>query len=456
MRHPPSVLLQTGVLSLVAVVVAVAICFGIVLGLPLPAPAETTIGEMAAVMGHRDRGFGQGFRIAQREALPKGPQSSLVARGLAEALGIPAESVRVVWQRDAPVSLNRSSTGQALLTITNQDVVIDARSNGFNLRSGEGARLALDTRLPTFYAAVRQADGKWLVVTPPDAALAAWRWRVFIAFLISALVVAPLTWWLARKLTQPMRQLAGAANRAQLDRPSHLPISTGPREVREVAAAMDAMLARIHRQAYERTRMLAAVAHDLRNPLTSLRIRAESAAPVERDRMVADIDRMAGMITQVLDYARGHHAPVRGESLDLGSLLDACVEDSIVRGGDVSWSAPEHEIRVVADPAGLRRAIENLIENAIRYGTTAQISLETRSTEAVIRICDDGPGIPEADVERVMEPFERGEPSRSQRTGGIGLGLTIARDIVLQHRGTLRLANGAARGLEVEVALPLA
>lgn len=456
MSQPWSVLAQTGALSLVAVVVAVAICFGVVLGLPLPTPAETTIGDMAAVMGHPDRGRDRGFHLAVREAVPDGQQSVLVARGLAEALHVPADSVRVVWQRDAPTSLSRSATGQALLIIAGQDVVIDARTDGFNLHSGEGARLDANTRIPAFQAALRQPDGAWLVVTPPDSALSTWRQRVFIAFLTSGLAVAPVAWWLARKLTRPMRQLADEANRMQLDISSHLPTTTGPREVREIAAAMNAMHARVAAQAAERTRMLAAVAHDLRNPLTGLRLRAESASPEARIRMVADIDRMAGMITQVLNYARGVHAPLPGELVDLVSVLDECVEDAIARGGEVTWSPPDSAIWVVADPAGLRRAIDNVIENAMRYGAAADVSLKAQSAAAMICICDRGSGVPEADLRRLLQPFERGEPSRNQGTGGLGLGLTIARDIVAQHRGSLRLKNGAVRGLEVEIELPVA
>lgn len=442
-------------LSLFAVVVAVAICFGVVLRLPLPAPAETSIGEMAAVMGDPEGGRARGFRLAMHGSVPDGAQSPLVARGLADALHVPEDSVRVVWQRDEPVSLGRSTTGQALLTIAGRDVVIDARTDGFNLRSGEGARLDENTRLPAFRATLRQADGSWLVVTPPDHALTAWRQRVFIAFLISGLVVSPMAWWLARKLTQPMRQLADAANRIHLDMPSHLPVSTGPREVREVASAMNAMHARIAVQAAERIRMLVAVAHDLRNPLTGLRIRAESAPHDTRNRMVADVDRMTDMIAQVMNYARGLHAPVPDERVDVRSSLEECVEDAIARGSDVTWTPPEGAIWVLAEPAGLSRAFDNIIGNAVRYGGVADVSLGIRDSSAVICVRDEGPGIPEADLARLLQPFERGEPSRSRHTGGLGLGLTIARDIVIQHRGALRIKNGAIRGLEVEIELPI-
>lgn len=456
MSRPASVLLQTGLLSLLAVLVAVAICFGVVLGLPLPTPPATSIGEMAAVLRDPDSGPPRGFRVAMRKGVPDGPPSALVARGLAAALRVPEDAIRVVWQRGAPAASAGSSTGQALLMIAGQEVVIDARTDGFDLRSGAGTRLRADTRLPAFQAALRQADGRWLVVVPPDSALDAWRLRVFLAFLSSAALVAPLAWWLARKLTGPLRQLAGAANDMQLDGSPALPTSAGPREVREIAAAMAAMHARVAAQATERTRMLVAVAHDLRTPLTGLRIRVESAPPAARQRMVADIDRMSGMIRQVLDYARGLHAQGACERIDVGALVAASVEDAVARGGQVGWTPPAAPVWVDADPDALRRVFDNLVDNALRYGESASVSLQVRAHSALVCIRDTGPGIPVEDVPRLRQPFERGEPSRSRHTGGLGLGLAIAHDVVARHRGALRLRNAAEGGLEVEVELPVA
>lgn len=456
MSRPGSVLLQTGLLSLVAVVVAVAICFGVVLGLPLPSPPETSIGEMAAVMRDPEGGPARGFRVAMREGVPEGPQSALAARGLAAALRVPEDAIRVVWQRGAPAASAGSSAGQALLMIAGQEVVVDSRTDGFDLRSGTGTRLRADTRLPAFRAALRQADGRWLVVAPPDSALDAWRRRVFLAFLASAGLVAPVAWWLARKLTGPLRRLAAAANDMQLDRSLPLPTSAGPREVREIAAAMAAMHARMAAQAAERTRMLVAVAHDLRTPLTGLRIRVDSVPPDARQRMVTDIDRMAGMIQQVLDYARGAHAQEPAERIDVAASVAASVEDAVARGGTVAWTPPADRVWVIADPVALRRAFDNLLDNALRYGAPADVSLELRGRCVCVRIRDRGPGIPVDDVARLLQPFERGEPSRSRHTGGLGLGLAIAHDVVVRHRGVLRLGNGAHRGLEVEIELPLA
>jgi signal transduction histidine kinase len=201
--------------------------------------------------------------------------------------------------------------------------------------------------------------------------------------------------------------------------------------------------------------MLGAIGHDLRTPLASLRLRAEAVEDqAERERMIATIEEMAGTLEDILELARLGRSGEQAVRTDLAALVDALVQDLQDLGQAVEFADGDRLLASVR-PALVRRAIRNLIENAIKYGSRADVRLYRAGDVAVLEIDDEGPGIPDGDIERVMDGFVRLDESRNRATGGSGLGLTIARSIIQEHGGALTLQNRADRGLRAIVKLPL-
>ena len=253
-----------------------------------------------------------------------------------------------------------------------------------------------------------------------------------------------------RLLTRPLAALAEAAHRAgHGDRTARVP-ETGARELREAAGAFNDMQARIARFEAERTRTLAAVGHDLRTPITSLRIRAEMLDEAEAAPMIRTLDEMKVMAEGLLAYARGGGDAESTVPVDLAPLLERLCEE---RGAAFEARAGG---TVRGRPVALGRAAGNLVDNALRYAGGARVTLSREGGEAVIAVEDRGPGIPEERLGDVLEPFVRGEASRSADTGGAGLGLSIARTVAQAHGGTLTLSNREGGGLRAALRLPLA
>jgi signal transduction histidine kinase len=447
---------QVSALALVSILGVLLISFGIVLLTPAPAPHRMTVVDAAAAL----RGNAPPLRSAAvrslRDAPLKGRDSQLLAAAVASALHVDPARVDAAWIEDraAPAA---AGPGQSVVTIAGKDAVVNVKpGGGFALRWGSNAAISPTTPLPAFAAAVRQADGRWLTVTPREPLLSAWRLQILAAFLLSAALLAPLAWLSARRIARPIQALADAAGRVHLWKAEPAPVE-GPHEVRAAATAMNEMRERLAREAAERTRMLAAVAHDLRNPLTGLRLRAETADEPARSRMIADIDRMEAMVIQVLDYVRGREVEAPRAPTDPAEWLRACAEDARERGEPVTVAEPlPRRLCVEVDREGLRRALANLVDNAVRYGGGAHLSLTAEGGAAVLAIEDEGPGIAEEDVAWLVEPFQRAEGSRSRETGGLGLGLAIVNDFAARSGGGLRLANRPRGGFRAEIRLPLA
>jgi signal transduction histidine kinase len=285
-------------------------------------------------------------------------------------------------------------------------------------------------------------------VRPVRPFLAGWQFNTLISLAVSLLLLAPLAWLFARRLTRPFRALAGALN----DSGDAIPVD-GPRELREAALAIEAMRSSLAADATERARMLTAIAHDLRTPLTGLRLRIESVPEPQRARMVADVERMEAMIGEVLAFAR--NAGSRPELVDVRPLIADIVDDMTVENAPVQL-LPGGDAQVFVSAPAFRRAIENLLQNAIDYAGGGAIDLRRADGEVILSIEDSGPGIPHADRERLLLPFERGEASRNRETGGAGLGLSIVRDFAAQHRGKLMLREAAGGGTVAELRLPVA
>jgi two-component system OmpR family sensor kinase len=306
-----------------------------------------------------------------------------------------------------------------------------------------------------FAASVLQPDGRWATVEPPRGLLSPWQQRVLLALAISMLLLAPLVWFMARRLTRPIRVFADAAERLGADPDAEPLTPSGPSEVRTAIQAFNDMQASLRDHMRRRTQTVAAIAHDLRTPLTRLRFRAEHAPEAVRDRMAADIEEMDALIAQAMAYVRGEATPERRERFDLSLLAEDCAGGFSETGAAVTFANGD-ALPVEADPASLRRALANLIANAVKFGDTARVKALSEDGRAVIVVEDDGPGLAEGELETVFEPFNRAERSRSRETGGAGLGLTVARQAARAFGGDVTLTNRPGGGLTARLTLPLA
>jgi signal transduction histidine kinase len=231
-------------------------------------------------------------------------------------------------------------------------------------------------------------------------------------------------------------------------------LETGTIETRQASHAFNTMQARLRSLIENRTRMLAAISHDLRTPLTLLRLRAENVEnPQERDKMLGTIAEMDSMVSETLQFARDEATTEVRRPTDIAALVQSIVDDMADAGLPVKMQ-PAGPIVYDCRPDALKRAIRNLLDNAVKYGTAASVAIQTTPKTIEIIIEDEGPGIPEQELSRVFDPFYRLEGSRSRETGGVGLGLAIAQSTVQAHRGELVLSNRPTGGLCARIALP--
>jgi protein-histidine pros-kinase len=273
------------------------------------------------------------------------------------------------------------------------------------------------------------------------------------AFLALVLGVGFFTWVCVRIATQPLSKLAAAA-RALGEDPERAPLEPGgPIEVVQATAAFNQMQQRINAHMHERTRILAAISHDLQTPITRLRLRVEMVDDESiKTRIQSDLDAMQRLIREGLDYARSmeKHSPT--QAIDLNSLLAVLTDEA----ADMGWTVSLHgsaSTPFPGQPGALRRALWNLIQNGVKFGETVEIALNESAESYTITLRDHGPGLPAAEIERVFEPFYRTEASRNRETGGTGLGLSIARNLLHIQHGTVTLANHPAGGLVATVVL---
>ena len=420
--------------TVAAILLSLTVAFVIALAFPAPPPARVTLAEAeAAVTGDAETGWRRRVVAAPPFKAAHEGQALVAQAGLAVLLDAEVR-VRPLNPERAPAGGPPAPSGppserlKALLTSM-------ALSPGMSFAP--------------FEAAARQADGRWVVATPPSPWLTPQRLRMALAFLIAAVVLMPLALWGAGRLTAPFQRLAEATRG---DRRAAAFVG-GPREAQEAARALDAMRDRLGEALKERTAIMAAVAHDLRTPLTGLRLRVEGLAEGPREAAVADIARMERLIAQLLTYVRGEAAPWTPEPLDLADLARECVARQAAMGRDVTLTADgEHLVRGERDQ--LDRALGNLIDNAVLYGDRAELVVAFDADEVVCTIDDAGPGLPPDQLEVVFSPFRRLEASRSRATGGAGLGLSISRSVVERSGGRVALSNRPEGGLRATVRLP--
>lgn len=272
---------------------------------------------------------------------------------------------------------------------------------------------------------------------------------------VYGIVLIPLVWF-TRRLAAPLRALTSATARVGTPEGAPPVPATGPDDVRQLAISFNAMQDRIRSMLEEKDHMLGAIGHDLRTPLTALRVRVESVADgPDRDRMVATIDEMQKMLDDILSLARVGRDREPPQRVDLAALADAALDDFEDMGAPVERADMPRTI-VNVHPRAVRRALTNLIENAVKYGGGARVSLRVEKEQAVLAVADSGPGIPEDRIEDMLQPFTRMDESRNSGTGGTGLGLAIVRAIASAEAGRLRISNRPEGGLLAELSLPLA
>ena len=297
-------------------------------------------------------------------------------------------------------------------------------------------------------------NGLWLnaaYAKPPKKFI--WASPTMVSLAITAIMLSVLSVFVARRIARPMRHLTSAAESlGRGEQNAHIP-EEGPDDIRRTAIAFNQMQERLSRFLADRTAMLAAIGHDLRTPITTMRLRTEFIADVEtKSRLLDTVNEMQAITDATIELTQEQSIDEPTRPVDIAALVESICDDLADLGHDVSFTE-NGIIPYRCKPAALRRALRNLIENAIRYGDRAQVWVKDSSTGIEITIEDDGSGIPDNEIERVFLPFVRLEQSRNAKTGGTGLGLSIARTIARGHGGDVILGN-QPRGLRAVVRLP--
>lgn len=490
------IFIQVLALALLSVMAAQAINFIVVLWLPDPPPAGVSIADAARALKGETVTTRDGKRLTvevqgSEPDLPMGPPGAahdplkpLLTQLLARRLGVDASRVRVVLPHGEMKVRHTVSTmhfaaraggmnqvfvrradqppppdgaprrdiqeERMVVTVTPDGPMHDVPPPALDRMAGIGEQVMF----PAFAAAWHRPDGKWAVLRPAKPPLSPWQVRMLVSFLITALMLTPLAWWTARRVTRPIHLFASAADRLGRD-PNAPPLApTGPAEVRTAVSAFNDMQDKLKRYVDDRTAMVAAIAHDLRTPLMRLRFRIEAAPEEIRARTVADIEQMDAMISAALTFARGEAAQAERVRLDLDALVASVVDDMAETGTPVNFQGGK-ALLIDGDALGLKRLVSNLVVNAVKFGERARVSLKRGKGEAVLTVDDDGPGLAEDQLERVFDPFYRADASRSPG-GGFGLGLSAARAVAQAHGGDIKLENRESGGLRAVVRLPLA
>lgn len=331
----------------------------------------------------------------------------------------------------------------------------DSGDDEDDYREHRGQFRALKHDLEQIAISIHLQDGNWLNIrvdnldAPPPWAR---RTLSLLVLLLVVLIVGGI--FLSQRMTRPMAQLAKAADRLGLGQAGSPLIEKGPREVRQTIHAFNRMQERMQKHLTDRTLMLAAVSHDLRTPITTLRLRAEYIEDEEmRNKTLATLAEMESILSTTLSFARDDAADESSRPTDIAALLQSLVDDHVDLGGSLTYHGPD-KLTFTCRPVALRRALNNLIDNALKYGDSGEATLSAQKDSIEICIDDNGPGIPEDKLDEVFTPFFRLDESRSRTTGGSGLGLSVARTIVHAHGGELSLHNRDGGGLRARLVLP--
>lgn len=446
------------------------------------------------------------FTVLDRPPPPQDPRSARIAAMTAQALGLPVDSVRLMdffgggGRRGArrgppPEGFAAGASGLAVqpdpapapgppgdfgpgappeefngpppglepgppsVSQRLDRAIVQARPPvTFLQRSGRQFRVVREFRLfPGGRGGLMiKAGPHWLLVRGGPAIGEDWWLRqvgLTFALTLAALLLPAL--WIAHRMARRIGAFARAADQfgRNPDAPQ-LPVQ-GPYELQQAAGAFNRMQARIQRLVSDRTMMMAAVSHDLRTPLARVRFRINELEPATRDAIAEDIRQMDELITQMLAFTRDALPHAERRRFDLSALAQSLVDDLADSGGEVTFQGPE-KLTVEGNLAAVRRVLSNLLDNALKYAGHAGVQLKVEGDVALAIIEDHGPGVPKGMEEAIFEPFRRLEPSRNRKTGGVGLGLAIARNLARGHGGDIVLEPAAPHGARFVFSLPLA
>ena len=398
----------------------------------------------------RDGGLAERIVSIKRAiaSIPDGVERDRVAHDLSSA------SLEVHWSKVSLVLGNVPATERTReMEERLKQFAPDLAAESFRVGLADDGGTVTDRHL--MLVSIRLEDGSWVNFSSSTLGAAQhldWNLTaIMICFAVGIVVVALL---LLRWATRPLRDLALAAERFSLDQVPQLLPEDGPAEVRRAARAFNTMRERIQRLVAERMQAMAAVSHDLRTPITRLRLRSELLDDDATRRLIdADLSEMEEMIDSTLEYLRAGVSSEAARPIDLASVVETIVDEHLDQGHEVSLSGL-NSAPILGRVLPLKRAFSNVIGNAVKYGAAAAVRIAETGGQVVVTIEDEGPGIPLADMERAFLPFVRLEESRGRETGGSGLGLTIARAVVGSHEGSVVLENRAEGGLRVTVSLP--
>jgi signal transduction histidine kinase len=306
-----------------------------------------------------------------------------------------------------------------------------------------------------YFLTVQLSDGSWLVFSVPNRS---WglpehqRWAIWLTLI--TLSIAMVCAIATRQLVRPIKEFTEAVLRFGVNPQTPALLESGPQEFREVTRAFNTMQAQIQKFVAYRTMMLAAISHDLRTPLTRIRLRGELIDDgIQQAKLFKDVDEMKTMVDGALAFFRGDADEEATTTFDLAGVLQTIANDYADQGIEVGYAGPPHA-DYCGRPFGLKRAFTNLVDNAVKYATPPKIQLYCREQSVTVAVRDQGPGIPSDALTRVFAPFFRVDRSRNRATGGVGLGLTAAQAIVSGHGGDISLCNQPGGGLEALVTLP--
>jgi signal transduction histidine kinase len=431
---------QTLLLLLASLIVSQLVSIALLLALEPPRPDFNRLSDVAEVLAGRPPEHEGRERALALYLRPQPPSAgdNMTSDGrftlrLADRIGVHPSRVRLYFEPD-----QRSG------------FPFDRRRHHGNVPMRRGEPIFFNT----IVAALDTGSGWRVVETPPRPAIGPWQRRAILWFAVSALMLLPFAWFFARRLARPIRRFADAADRLGADPLAPAVPAEGPAELRVTAHALNRMQQRLADYVSERTAMVGAIAHDLRTPLARIAFRIEAAPDEMREKVQADIEQMRAMIAATIGFVRGTADGTERRPVDLAALLGTIVAQDREMGRPIDFEG-SGPVWIEGDAVALARLFQNLIDNGIAYGGAVRLHLSLEAGRAVVTVADEGPGLAETLLERVFEPFERGDPSRNRETGGVGLGLTIARKIAGEYGGTVSLRNRAGGGLEARCSFPL-
>ncbi len=380
-------------------------------------------------------------------------EASAMTRQLATELGLTGEQVRSAMEADEAECLpGREADGDDHEGREKHD------EEGEHHKEEERREHREDRHEcpPILGVSLALSSGQWFNArAQPPAPSWLWLKATLTSVGITAVLLILTVLLAIRRILQPVNELSRAAHAFGRGEKIRIP-ERGPEDIREVTRAFNQMQLQVGRAQEDRERLLGALAHDLRTPITSMRLRVEMLPESEdRDRLLDSLQEMQHLAEATLDFIRGSTTEQQRRQYDLATLLDSLCDDLREMGLAVDYQDSPRCV-LQGQPEAVRRALRNLIENAVNYGQKAEVKLEASEQEAIITITDQGPGIPEAERDRVFQPFYLLEQSRSRDTGGAGLGLAIARTLIRGMGGEIHLGTGPeGQGLRVSVTLPI-